>query len=116
MKTITTLFALVFTIGMMAQDVKPNYEKQGEMVKATYFHENGNVAQTGLFLNGKLHGQWKMYNESGRKIASGEYNQGVKQGKWLFWEGEMLREVDFVDSRIASVTNWNNAAYVSVNK
>mgnify|MGYP003668792394 FL=1 len=44
-----------------------------------------------------------MFDEAGQKIASGEYLNGKKTGKWFFWKGEELKEVDFEDSRIVSV-------------
>ncbi|WP_343487095.1 nicotinic acid mononucleotide adenyltransferase [Allomuricauda sp. d1] len=116
MKKLILLLAAVFTIGVYAQDIKPTYEKVGDMVKATYFHDNGEIAQTGFYLNGKLHGQWRMYNEEGKKIATGKYEMGQRSGKWFFWEGQTLKEVDFTDNRITNVIQWNNAEAVAVNK
>ena len=84
------------------------------MVQATYFHDNGNIAQTGFLLKGKLHGQWLMYNTAGKKIASGKYVEGKKAGKWFFWEGEILKEVDYADNRIVNVKKWNKSEIVSV--
>lgn len=116
MKGITLIFALIFTVVINAQDIKPVYEQNGDMLKATYFHDNGAVSQEGHFLNGKLHGEWKMFGEDGQKIAMGEYNQGKKTGKWFFWDDRTLKEVDFVDSKIANVTQWNSAGQVVVIK
>jgi len=116
MKTIILSLAILFSVGLSAQNDKPVFEKDGDMVRATYYHQNGVVAQTGHFLEGKLHGKWKMYNVDGKKIALGEYNQGVRTGKWFFWEGEVLKEVDFVDNKIASVNKWNNSSPVVLNK
>ncbi|MEL6917378.1 MAG: nicotinic acid mononucleotide adenyltransferase, partial [Bacteroidota bacterium] len=95
MKTVTTLFVFIFSIAIYAQDHKPTFEKEGDMVKATYFHEDGKIAQTGYLLNNKLHGKWKMYNVEGKKIAMGEYAEGKKIGKWFFWQGDALKEVDY---------------------
>lgn len=116
MKSIATSLALLFSAMLMAQNIEPKFEKDGNMLKGTYFHENGKVAQTGFFLNGKLHGEWKMYDEEGTKIAMGEYVEGTKTGKWFFWEGKVLKEVDYADNRIAHVTTWNNEKSVAVNK
>lgn len=116
MKNIIIAIALVCSIGLSAQNNEPTFEKKGEMVKATYFHENGEIAQVGHFLEGKLHGEWKMYNAVGKKIAMGEYVKGQKTGKWFFWQDEELKEVDYQDSRIVSVTRWDNANPVVVNK
>ncbi|RYC50744.1 toxin-antitoxin system YwqK family antitoxin [Flagellimonas olearia] len=116
MKKAIFFMALMFSVYMYPQDTQPTFEKVGKMVKATYFHENGEMAQTGYYLNGKLHGQWLMYNAEGKKIASGAYMDGQRTGKWFFWEGDLLREVDFSDNRIASVKNWNQSEIVSIDK
>jgi len=34
----------------------------------------------------------------------GNYDNGVRTGKWLFWEGDVINEVNFDNNRIASVT------------
>ncbi|TAI47374.1 toxin-antitoxin system YwqK family antitoxin [Flagellimonas allohymeniacidonis] len=114
MKKAVFFLAMVFSVYMYSQGTEPTLEKVGKMVKATYFHENGNIAQVGYMLKGKLHGQWFMYNQDGRKIASGKYDEGKKSGKWFFWEKEVLKEVDYADNRIVNVKNWNNSEIVSV--
>lgn len=116
MKGITLIFALIFSVIINAQEVKPVFQQDGDVLKATYFHDNGEVSQEGQFLNGKLHGEWKMYDVDGKKIAMGEYVDGKKSGKWFFWEGKMLKEVDFVDSKIANVTQWNSVGQLAINK
>lgn len=117
MKNILLTFAVLFSISLFAQeDIKPKYEIEGDLVKATYFHDNGEVAQTGYYLNGKVHGEWKAYNREGKKIAMGNYEQGAKIGKWFFWSDSALNEVDYKDSRIASVTKWNNSNSVVNNQ
>ena len=108
MKKAIFIFLMVFSVSMYSQDTKPTLEKVGKMIQATYFHDNGNVAQTGFLLKGKLHGQWLMYNAAGKKIASGKYEEGKKAGKWFFWEGEILKEVDFENNKIAAVKKGNH--------
>jgi len=116
MKKAILLIALVFSANTFAQDIKPTFEKVGKMVKATYFHENGETAQTGYLLNGKLHGQWFMYNVEGKKIVSGKYENGKRSGKWFFWKNDILKEVDFEENKIAYVKDWNNSQVVSIDK
>ncbi len=116
MKKIVFVLAMLFAVSISAQTIKPKFEKEGKQVKATYFHDNGEVAQTGYLLNGELHGQWYMYNVEGKKIATGRYQNGKRTGKWFFWKGDILKEVDFQDNRIAYVKNWNQSEVVSVNK
>ena len=115
MKTILTSLALIFSISLSSQNIEPKFEKEGDQIKGTYFHENGTIAQTGYFLGGKLHGKWKMYNDEGKKIAIGEYGAGKKTGKWFFWKGEELKEVDYSDNKIANIVVWNNAEPIAVN-
>lgn len=116
MKKILVLIAFVFSASITAQDTTPTFEKVGDLVKATYYHDNGEIAQTGYFLNEKLHGQWRMYDEQGRKLATGKYTEGKKSGKWFFWKGKGLSEVDYADSKIVNVVNWSNAESVALNK
>ncbi|WP_419213409.1 toxin-antitoxin system YwqK family antitoxin [Maribacter sp. X9] len=105
MKKLLIIAVLAFSFGANAQQVEPKFEKEGNKVKATYFHANGEVSQQGYFLNEKLEGEWKMFNDKGQKIAMGNYENGVKTGKWLFWEGDVKKEVNFDNNKIASVTN-----------
>lgn len=116
MKGFTLIFALIFSVVINAQDIKPVFEREGDLLKATYFHDNGTVSQEGHFLNGKLHGEWKMFNEDGKKMALGDYTLGKKTGKWFFWDAKLLKEVDFVDGKIANVTQWNNEGQLAINK
>ncbi len=116
MKKAMLLLAIIFSATIYAQDVEPKYEKVGKMVQATFYHDNGQIAQTGFYMDGKLHGQWRMYNVEGKKTATGKYELGKRTGKWFFWEGEVLKEVDFTDNRITNVIQWNNAEAVAVNK
>lgn len=109
MKKTALLFAILFSITIAnAQEVKPLFEKANNKVKATYFHANGEIAQVGHFLYGKLDGEWKMYNDAGKKIAQGNYTLGEKTGKWFFWNDAVLNEVDFENSKIANITTWKN--------
>lgn len=93
----------------------PKYEIENQLVKATYYYDNGQVKQEGFYKDGKLHGKWVSYNENGTKQAMGEYNNGAKAGKWFFWNDAALSEVDYADSRIAEVKKWSKDAVV-VNK
>jgi antitoxin component YwqK of YwqJK toxin-antitoxin module len=114
MKKAIFILAVMFSVCMYPQGTEPTLEKVGKMVKATYFHENGEIAQTGYLMKGKLHGEWLMYDVNGKKLASGTYENGTRVGKWFFWEGDILREVDFTDNRIVNVKNWNQSEVVSI--
>lgn len=105
MKKLMMILVMAFTFGAVAQDVEPKFEKEGNKVKATYFHANGEISQQGYFMNEKLDGEWKMFNEKGDKIAIGNYSKGAKTGTWMFWEGDSVKEVSFDDNRIAGVSD-----------
>ena len=46
----------------------------------------------------------------------GNYDKGTKVGKWFFWSSDVLNEVNYEDSRLASVTKWSNSNSVVVNQ
>ncbi|MFI2741853.1 toxin-antitoxin system YwqK family antitoxin [Zhouia sp. PK063] len=117
MKKVVVVMALLFSAMMFAQKpIEPRYEVQGKLVKATFYHANGKVAQTGFYKEGKPDGEWKAYDAKGNKIAIAQYAQGKKVGKWFFWKDNKLSEVDYSDNRVANVTEWKNANPVAVNK
>lgn len=110
MKKIMILAALVFSGFTFAQDGKPKLEQEGQLVKATYVYENGQMQQEGFFKDGKLEGIWVSYDINGIKKSIGEYSKGQKTGKWLFWNDNALSEVDYLESRIAAVKTWKQDA------
>ncbi len=118
MKKLVVLLIMLTVAFSYAQDKKePKLEKKGDMTLVTYYHDNGKISQTGMFNSeGKVHGEWKSYDLSGNKVALGNYENGSKVGKWFFWEGNSLKEVDYIDSRIVSVNQWDNKTKVATNR
>ena len=110
MKNMILTFVMLFSVAMIAQEnnIKPTFEKDGDMVKATYFHENGEIAQVGNLLNKKPHGEWVSFDADGKKTAVAQYNKGVKVGKWFMWSGDELTEIDYNDNKIVNVIKWDN--------
>ena len=113
MKTIKNLFlATVFLVGgtALAQDntPKPTFEKEGDLIKGTFYYEDGSVRQEGTYKDGRLHGQWVSYDQNGEKAAIAHYENGRKDGKWFFWSEDKLTEVDYQNSVIASVNSWKS--------
>ncbi|AXO81075.1 nicotinic acid mononucleotide adenyltransferase [Olleya aquimaris] len=108
MKKIFLALALLFTAFVSAQDTNnPIIEKKGNLLEATFFHDNGQVAQTGFYTkDNKLEGVWTKYDVEGNKLAVGSYKEGVKVGKWFFWSDNNLSEVDYSNNTIANVNNW----------
>ena len=111
------LIALVF-IGttVAAQNTnQPKLETKGTLTVATYFYDNGSVQQEGTFnKNGALEGLWTSYDFKGDKLTQGNYSNGIKTGKWFFWTENSLKEVDFVDSKITSINEWNRKSELAI--
>ena len=112
MKKFIIIGAVLISGMVSAQDVAKKIEVVGNRVKATYYYENGQVQQEGFYKDGKLDGTWVSYDENGTKNAIGEYIKGKKTGKWFFWNDTSLREVDYSESKIASIKNWKQDALV----
>lgn len=113
MKKILILSTILASGLTFAQEKKPVLEQEGNLIRATYFHENGQVQQQGYFKNGKLDGQWVSYDENGTKSAVGEYVNGARTGKWVFWSNQMLSEVDYSKSKISTIKTWKESVIVN---
>jgi antitoxin component YwqK of YwqJK toxin-antitoxin module len=102
---------MIASIGYSQEKVEQKYNKETNLVEATYYYDNGNISQEGTFnTKGKLHGEWTSYNEEGKKIAMGTYENGVRTGTWYFWADGTLKEVEFNDNQIASITEQKNTS------
>lgn len=116
-KILTLLLTLSISYAIAQTDSKKvGITKNGDLRSTTYFYENGAVEQQGTFNEaGKLHGTWTSYDRAGNKTAIGNYANNKKVGKWLFWTNDKLREVEYKDSRIASVSVWRNKEEMLMN-
>ncbi len=113
------MIVALMMVGMItfAQEVKPELKTlEDGTIEATFFHENGAVAQKGFFLNNKRHGEWYSYDAKGQKTAQAEFKNGQKTGKWFIWEGDKLTEVDYNNNRIAAVNTWVSKNPVASNR
>ncbi|MGB5982129.1 MAG: nicotinic acid mononucleotide adenyltransferase [Nonlabens sp.] len=100
-----------------AQKIAPKLEMMEDgLTKVTFFHEDGSIAQIGTFLNNKRHGEWTSYDTQGNKIAEAEYTNDQKSGKWFFWKGDQLTEVDYDNNAIVSVSKWVSKGSVVSNR
>lgn len=109
------VLACLLTFGLtQAQEVKPTYEKVGDLVKVTFFYKDGKVKEQGFFKGKKLEGTWKTFDEKGNKTAIAHYKNGRKVGKWFLWNGEVLREVNFENNTVASVQVWKEDTKIAV--
>nr|WP_321234557.1 nicotinic acid mononucleotide adenyltransferase [uncultured Psychroserpens sp.] len=114
-KIFAILVMLSVTLTFAQETKKVDVNKDGDLTVATYYHDNGAIEQQGTFNDaGELHGVWTSFDAEGNKVTVGNYVNGKKVGKWLFWSGNKLREVDYVDSKIASVSEWTDKVQVAV--
>ncbi|OAD91177.1 nicotinic acid mononucleotide adenyltransferase [Aequorivita soesokkakensis] len=112
MKNILALLAIVLITSVaLAQDTKKNtYFLDGDVIEATIYHDNGMVAQTGYYTKeNKLTGEWVSYDTNGNKTAVAEYNDGEKVGTWYFFTDKNIKEVSYMDARVAKVVTWKSS-------
>src|SRR5690606_7785488 len=84
-------------------------------IDVVYYHDNGQISQTGAYtLDGKLHGEWLSFDKNGKKTVSATYENGKKTGKWFFWNDNTLKEVDYSNNAIASISEWTNTSSVAL--
>ena len=105
MKKFILFFAFLITVVSFAQqkrDLKLN--KDTNLIEVVYYHDNGVVSQTGTYTtDGKLQGEWLSFDTVGKKVVSGNYDNGKKVGKWFYWTNETIKEVDYSDNAIAGL-------------
>lgn len=118
MKKVAVLLILALTCSLSnAQEQKAKIEKlDNGLTLATFFHSDGSVAQKGTFLNDQRHGEWTSFDRMGNKIAEAEYTNDKKTGKWFFWKGEELTEVDYSNNDVVAVNKWINKSSLVSNK
>jgi len=86
-----------------AQEKEPKFEKQNDLVKATYYFDNGMVKEVGFFKDDKLHDKWISYNEEGKIKVVAFYNNGLKDGKWYLVGEESVKEVTYESNKVIKV-------------
>lgn len=111
MKTLALLLALLINASLIAQVSSPTYVKvSSNKVKVTWFHENGQVKETGYFIDDKKDGVWEHFNEKGIKISEASYNDGMKDGNWSVWNenGVMLYHLVYENGKRKLATQWDD--------
>lgn len=116
MKKLVFIVCLLVATLMQAQDMKPTFEQVGDEVKATYYYEDGSIFRQGFFKDQKLSGKWTEFDQKGNKVTVGYYKKGNKVGTWFYWKGNTLRQVNYENNVIASVSTWREDTKVAVNK
>ena len=104
----SAVFFLSFFSFINAQE-KINVNEFYSVVEIEIYHDNEEVYQKGFLKNNKLHGKLESYDYSGNLVVLGEFKNGKKKGKWLFWNDNKLTEVNFKNNRIISSQTWENS-------
>ena len=115
MKKFVILIALGFVMTGYAQDIKPTFKAEKDLVKATYYYEDGSIKTQGFFKDKKLTGEWVRFDRSGNKIQLGYYDNGKKVGKWFAWNKESLQEINYEENAVASVNVWKSETKIALN-
>ena len=93
------MFCVGFTYAQKERTLKFNKEK--DLIEVVYYHDNGEISQTGYYtMDGKLHGEWYSYCEKGKKMVSAKYDNGKKVGKWIYWIGDEVKEVNYSKNEV----------------
>ncbi|MCL7762265.1 nicotinic acid mononucleotide adenyltransferase [Polaribacter sp. Z014] len=116
MKKILTLIILCVAAIGYSQDKQPTYTAEGNLVKATYYYEDGSISTEGYFKDKKLTGEWTRFDKEGNKTQIAKYEDGKKVGKWFVWNNESLKEISYDNNAIVSVNLWKHEAKLASNK
>ncbi len=102
------MLSVGFTYAQKERTLK--HDKEKGLIEVTYYHDNGTVSQTGFYTeDGKLHGEWLSYCTEGNKLISARYDNGKKVGKWFYWSGDTLKEVEYANNAVAKVSEWKSS-------
>jgi len=93
MKTIIIAMCLLVSFGTEAQNTLTSstdnnsvYVQEGKRFHVTHYHANGNVRETGYFLNSIPDGKWETFAETGEKTAEINYRNGKRHGEFRTWD------------------------------
>ncbi|MGJ8743334.1 toxin-antitoxin system YwqK family antitoxin [Polaribacter sp.] len=115
MKNILTICLFCIAAISYAQENKPTYTAQGDLVKATYYSEDGSISTQGYFKDKKLTGEWVRFDNQGNKTQIAYYDNGKKVGKWFVWANESLKEINYSNNAVVSVNTWKSDSKFAVN-
>ena len=75
----------------------------------TKFHSNGNISETGQFVNGKMDGAWNTYSDAGVHTGEAYYAEGNKTGNWRIYDesGILKFKIQYEDNKMLSKANFD---------
>jgi hypothetical protein len=105
MKNILNLAIVLFvTVAFAQKDRTLTLNKDTNLIEVVYYHDHDVVSQTGTYTaEGKLQGEWLSFDTAGKKVVSGNYENGKKVGKWFYYSDETIKEVDYSANAIAGL-------------
>ncbi|MCF8459961.1 MAG: hypothetical protein K9G46_04505 [Flavobacteriales bacterium] len=66
--------------------VKSELVQNGELVAVTNYYENGTIKETGFFKNEVPEGKWETFSNEGVKTAELSYLNGKRHGEFRVWD------------------------------
>ncbi|QBA63096.1 toxin-antitoxin system YwqK family antitoxin [Muriicola soli] len=110
--TICAMTSIVYS----QKDRELKLNEETNLIEVKEYHDNGLISQEGTFnLEGQLHGEWVSFNDRGEKISKGSYVNGQRTGKWYFWLGNSVKEVEYSKNAIASIDGVKNKTRLADN-
>ena len=102
------VLAITFLVASLcySQEVKPTFKADGDLVKATYYFEDGSVKTQGYFKDKKLTGEWTRFDKNGNKVQLAYYKAGKKVGKWFIWNNHTLKEINYKNNTIVNAAEF----------
>jgi hypothetical protein len=83
--------------------IKASYKNDNFDGKYEQFHFDGKPKLTAQFAEGAPQGDWRYYNDKGKVIKSGTYNnEGIPEGNWKIFDKKgkkVANEYDFLNSK-----------------
>lgn len=116
MKKLATLIIIFAGVIGYSQDIEPTFEAEGNIVKATYYFEDGSVSTQGYFLDKELTGEWTRFDREGNKTQIAYYDQGEKVGKWFVWGKNSLKEINYSNNTVVNVNLWKHESKLTASK
>ena len=113
-KVIIIALLFISSIGF-SQENETTFQKAGDLVKATYYYDNGDVKVEGYFKDKKLTSVWTSFDEKGNKTKIAQYKEGKKVGKWYVLGKESLKEISYDNNVIVSVNDLKAGTRLALN-
>lgn len=91
------------------KDSSTEYREDGKRIEVIRYHENGTVKETGFFKkDGTVDGTWRTFDEDGTKLSELTYVNGKRHGELRVWNpfGNTYLEVHYENDRMLSADRY----------